>query len=158
MDMIVTAPDAADLDWVVEVHRRHYEEREGFDSSFSPLVRSILQEFSARSDPRERGWIARRGADRLGCIFCSALDDTTAQVRLFYVDPAARGQGLGRRLLEGHMTWARTRGFLRIRLWTHESHRAACALYAASGFTCDSSEPVTSYGCNLVKQTWSRDL
>lgn len=150
------APD--DSDWVVLEHQRHYEQGEGFDTRFSPLVAGILSEFVDRNDPREQGWVARDGVVRLGCVFCMLHADGYAQLRLFYLVPQARGQGLGRLLLKTCMDWARAQGFAEMRLWTHESHAAACALYQSCGFVCESSRPVQSFGCDLVEQVWHRAL
>ena len=86
------------------------------------------------------------------------LDDETAKLRLFLLEPEARGVGLGRRLLATCTGFARAAGYRRMTLWTHESHRAACRLYAADGFTCVESRPVRSFGHDLVEQVWTRDL
>lgn len=150
---------AADRPWLVEAHGRLYARDEGFDESFPALVDEILRGFEAGHDPaREAGWIAWDGPRRLGSIFCVRLDEDTAKLRLFLLKPAARGKGLGRRLLEACMGFARDSGYRRITLWTHESHRAACALYARNGFVCVSAAPVRSFGVDLVEQHWERAL
>jgi GNAT superfamily N-acetyltransferase len=82
----------------------------------------------------------------------------TAKLRLFLLEPRARGIGLGRLLLETCTGFARGAGYRRMTLWTHESHRAACALYAKAGFACTRSEPVRSFGVDLVEQEWSLHL
>ncbi|QFT59281.1 TDP-fucosamine acetyltransferase [Sulfitobacter sp. THAF37] len=150
---------AEDRDWLVEQHAVHYARDEGFDDSFGELVARILDDFLAQSDPgRERGWIAQAGAQRLGSIFCVRLDAETAKLRLFLLTPEARGQGLGRRLLETCMGFAREAGYRRMVLWTHESHRAAGALYARNGWTLESTAPVVSFGQPNVEQHWSIGL
>ena len=147
--------EAADIDWLVEQHATLYARDEGFDDSFGPLVRSILDAFVTDHDPaRERGWIAQDGATRLGSIFCVALDDTTAKLRLFLLLPEARGRGLGAQLLRQCMGFAQEAGYAGMQLWTHESHEAACALYTRFGWTLEASEPVHSFGQDLVEQTW----
>ncbi|ETW12013.1 acetyltransferase [Roseivivax marinus] len=156
MDVTFRDYDPADADWIVARHQAHYAEAEGFDDSFGALVAKVLARFEATRDPaRERGWIAvdADGARR-GSIFCMTRDDDTAQLRLFLLDPALRGHGVGQRMLDAFTIWARSRGYRRAVLWTHESHRAACALYARSGWTCRSSTPVTSFGRPLVEQHW----
>jgi len=151
--------DASDLDWLVQQHDRIYRREEGFDSSFAPLVRSILEEFVAGHDPtREAGWIAQRDGLPVGSIFCVALSATTAKLRLFLTTPEGRGQGIGRLLLGTCMGFARDAGYCDMTLWTHESHRAACALYAASGWELTESKPVHSFGRNLIEQSWRVDL
>ncbi|MBO9446257.1 GNAT family N-acetyltransferase [Ruegeria sp. R14_0] len=146
---------ANDAPWLVEQHGRLYQRDEGFDDTFAPLVERILGDFVASHDPqRERGWIAEQAGARLGSIFCVALDDDTAKLRLFLLLPEARGQGLGKRLLQTCMAFARGAGYREMALWTHESHRAACGLYKASGWQLTGSKNVHSFGVDLVEQSW----
>ncbi|MBF9045200.1 GNAT family N-acetyltransferase [Rhodobacterales bacterium HKCCE4037] len=149
-----------DADWLIEQHGLHYARDEGFDASFGALVARILADFEAhRQAPVERAWIAWDGDRRLGSIFCvHGPDPKTAKLRLFLLVPEARGRGLGRRLLTLCLDHARAHGFRRLTLWTHESHRAACALYASAGFSCTASRPVRSFGVDLVEQEWTTDL
>ncbi|SDC95810.1 GNAT family N-acetyltransferase [Ruegeria marina] len=160
MDNISLRPFVAeDAAWLVERHGTLYAEAEGFDTTFAPLVAEILDAFVAGHDPAcERGWIAEHQGRRLGSIFCVRLDDGTAKLRLFLLAPEARGKGLGRRLLETCMDFARRAGYRDMQLWTHESHRAACALYAAAGWHLVDSKPVRSFGVDLIEQTWKITL
>ncbi|WP_226624480.1 GNAT family N-acetyltransferase [Alloyangia pacifica] len=171
MSMLQTAGETIELrpygpgdrDWLVRQHAELYARDEGFDDSFGPLVESILRDFEAKHDPvRERGWIAWEGGDRLGSIFCVDAGrregQALAKLRLFLLLPEARGRGLGQRLLGACMGFARNVGYTRMTLWTHESHRAACALYAKNGFSLVSSVPVTSFGVALVEQHWERAI
>ena len=87
-----------------------------------------------------------------------SLRKIASLLRLFLLVREARGLGLGRRLLDLCIAHARDHGFARLTLWTHESHRAACALYAKAGFDCVASVPVRSFGVDLVEQEWSLDL
>ena len=147
--------DAADTDWLVTQHATLYARDEGFDDTFGPLVRDILDAFVAGHDPScECGWIAEREGVRLGSVFCVRLDATTAKLRLFLLLPEARGLGLGARMLEHCMGFARSAGYAGMQLWTHESHRAACALYRRFGWTLVASQPVQSFGVDLVEQSW----
>lgn len=159
-DGIVLRPaSATDRAWIVDRHQSYYASAEGFDSTFGPLVDDILGGFFARHDPDcERGWIAERAGARLGCIFCVRHDSRRAKLRLFYVDETARGFGLGWRLLAECMRFATDAGYTGMTLWTHESHRAACALYASAGWRLIRSEPVHSFGVDLVEQSWEIDL
>ncbi len=151
--------EASDAAWIAERHGALYAEHDGFDESFEPLVASILADFVEGHDTaRERGWVAWSDGARVGSIFCVKLDADTAKLRLFLLEPAMRGRGLGQRLLNRCMGFARDVGYARMTLWTHESHRAACALYARNGFTCVSSKPVHSFGQDLVEQTWTTAL
>lgn len=148
-----------DSDWIVQQHAQSYAVSDGFDASFARTVAQILSDFEAEHDPAcERGFVAWQGAQRLGCIFCVKQDDQTAKLRLFLLVPEARGKGLGKFLLQTCMGWARGQGYDRMELWTHESHKAACALYDRAGWRCRGSRPVTSFGVALVEQIWEVDL
>ncbi|MGB3243838.1 MAG: GNAT family N-acetyltransferase [Sulfitobacter sp.] len=149
----------ADRDWLIEQHRFHYAREEGFDDSFGALVEQIVDDFLAHHDSlREAGWIAWQGDQRLGSIFCVRLEDDIAKLRLFLLMPQARGQGLGRQLLDTCMGFARDQGYQHMQLWTHESHRAAGALYARAGWSLVDSKPVHSFGKPNVEQTWTITL
>lgn len=149
-----------DAGWLIQQHAERYAEDEGFDASFEPLVAEILAGFLRDHDQAtERAFIAASGQSRLGSIFCvQSGEPGVAKLRLFYISPEARGLGLGQRLLDACLSFARKVGYRRMRLWTHESHRAACALYRKNGFACTASEPVHSFGVDLVEQTWEIDL
>ena len=148
-----------DTDWLVDQHATFYARDEGFDDTFGPLVASILTAFNAGHDSdRERGWIAEEDGHRLGSIFCVAQTQTSAKLRLFLLTPDARGKGLGKRLLTQCMTFAKNAGYSDMQLWTHESHKAACALYQTFGWTLVSSKPVHSFGVDLIEQSWRIDL
>lgn len=151
--------DPSDADWLSAAHGRLYADAEGFDATFQTLVAGILADFSATQDPScEAGWIAEQAGQRLGSIFCVRESADTAKLRLFLLLPEARGKGLGKRLLATCMDFARASGYARMALWTHESHRAACALYRATGWRLTSSKPVHSFGVDLVEQAWEIDL
>ncbi|QFS81962.1 TDP-fucosamine acetyltransferase [Roseivivax sp. THAF40] len=160
--MVITlrAFTSADLEWVCDCHGTLYAQAEGFDDSFGALVRQILTDFVAEHDADfERGFIAVDGEGRrLGSIFCVRHDAETAKLRLFLLVPEARGRGIGRQLLEACTDYARDCGYRRMTLWTHESHRAACALYARSGWSLLGSKDVVSFGQPLVEQHWERPL
>lgn len=148
-----------DAGWLIQQHGELYAAAEGFDATFEALVAEILADFIRNRDPScERAWIATRGNQRLGSIFCVRQNADTAKLRLFLLMPDARGQGLGKRLLAACIAYARATGYRRMQLWTHESHTAACALYAAQGFTLTGSKPVHSFGVDLVEQSWVRTL
>jgi len=150
---------ADDSDWLVQQHSTLYARDEGFDNSFGPLIAGILDDFVASHDPvRERGWIAVQDGQRLGSIFCVKTDADTAKLRLFLLTPQARGRGLGKRLMRACMDFARDAGYRDMQLWTHESHRAACALYTVFGWQLVDSRPVHSFGVDLVEQTWAITL
>ncbi|MBF9034674.1 GNAT family N-acetyltransferase [Rhodobacterales bacterium HKCCE2091] len=149
-----------DAGWLIERHGTLYARDEGFDESFEALVAGILADFIQTRDPaRERAWIAWDGPRRLGSVFCvEGRAPDIAKLRLFLLDPAARGMGLGQRLLELCLGFARDTGYRRLELWTHESHRAACALYAKNGFELTDSRPAHSFGVDVIEQEWGKDL
>ncbi|GAA6179274.1 MULTISPECIES: GNAT family N-acetyltransferase [unclassified Shimia] len=146
----------ADLDWLVESHATLYARNDGFDDTFGPLVAEILQDFLTEHDPvLERGWVAQHDQRRIGSIFCVKADqENWAKLRLFLVLPEARGFGLGQRLLDTCMGFAQGVGFDGIKLWTHQSHKAACALYDKNGFHLAAQRPVHNFGCDLIEQTY----
>ncbi|WP_323786494.1 GNAT family N-acetyltransferase [Thalassovita sp.] len=144
-----------DAGWLIEQHGLLYNRDEGFDASFEAVVAQILADYILNHDPEcERAWIAVQDGQRLGSVFCVRQDAETAKLRLFLLLPAARGMGLGQRLLTTCMGYARDKGYKRMALWTHESHRAACELYARNGWQLKRSEPVRSFGVDLVEQSW----
>jgi len=149
-----------DAGWMLMRQTAYYTDVEGFDATFEPLVARVLADFLGTRDPaREQGWIAvdARGR-RLGSILCTRQDAETAQLRLFFVEPALQGAGLGRRLLRACIAFAREAGYARLALRTHEHHRAACALYARAGFALTGSEPTRSFGREAVVQAFVLDL
>jgi GNAT superfamily N-acetyltransferase len=155
IDCVIRTFARNDRDWLVGQHQRLYARDDGFDDTFGSLVGEIADAFLVDHDPKcEAGWIAETSGLRLGSIFCVRQRPTTAKLRLFLVVPEARGQGLGRRLLETCMGFAKDTGYHDMQLWTHESHEAACALYRAYGWQLDSSKAVHSFGQDLVEQSW----
>jgi GNAT superfamily N-acetyltransferase len=152
--------EIGDAGWLVERHAVLYARDEGFDESFEALVAEILAAYIRTRDPaRERAFIAVAEGRRVGSVFCVRSDEPgVAKLRLFLIEPDWRGRGLGRRLLAACLGFAREAGYDRLRLWTHESHRAACALCARSGFRLLDSRPVRSFGQDLVEQSWEIGL
>lgn len=160
--MTVTLRDLeiGDAGWLIERHAVLYARDDGFDATFEALVTEILAAYiRSRDSATERAFIAVEDGRRLGSIFCvQSGEPGVAKLRLFLLEPEARGRGLGQRLLDACLGFARDTGYDRLRLWTHESHRAACALYARNGFRLTESRPVRSFGQDLVEQTWETDL
>lgn len=152
-----------DAGLVIARHAALYAKDEGYDRSFEALVADILAGFLTRADPaRERGWIAESPAGRmLGSIFCMAEGPEApeiARLRLFLIEPEARGTGLAQQMLDTCLSFADAAGYRQMRLWTHESHQAAGRLYTRNGFTLTASAPARAFGCDVVDQTWQRDL
>jgi DNA-binding MarR family transcriptional regulator/GNAT superfamily N-acetyltransferase len=151
-----------DAGWILQRHAEIYAVDEGFDASFEPLVAEILLAFLRQYDPqREAGWVAWQGRQRLGSIFCMTSGPATpdtAKLRLFLLEHAARGTGLAQDMMDQCLGFAQAAGYRKMRLWTHESHRAAGKLYARNGFRPIDSQPVHQFGQDLVDQTWERDF
>lgn len=148
-----------DIGWLTQQHGETYHREEGFDQNFEALVAEILVDFVRHHDPAsERAFIAERQGCRLGSVFCTRQSEDIAKLRLFFLVPQARGLGLGRLLLEACLSFAQDCGYKRLELWTHKSHRSACALYLKYGFQMTGEEPVHEFGVDLVRQNWQIDL
>ncbi|HEY8294948.1 MAG TPA: GNAT family N-acetyltransferase [Micrococcaceae bacterium] len=148
-----------DLGWVVMAHGELYDREFGWNTDFEALVGGIVAEFGTRHDDRrEAAWIAELAGRRVGCVFCVAQDATTAKLRILLVDPAGRGHGLGRRLVDTCVDFARRAGYERITLWTNDVLVAARMIYQAAGFTLADEERHHSFGHDLVGQNWTLDL
>jgi DNA-binding MarR family transcriptional regulator/GNAT superfamily N-acetyltransferase len=161
--LVVRQPQPGDLGWVVERHGARYAAEYGWDATFEALVARIVAEFAERRDTRrEAAWIAELDGERVGCVLCMACDNPdaehTAQLRLLLVEPSARGAGVGSRLVDECVRFARRSGYRRITLWTNDVLHAARRIYERAGFGCDRREPHHSFGRDLVGEYWSRDL
>lgn len=158
--LVLRPPAPGDLGWVVERHGYRYAAEYGWDTTFEALVARIVADFAERDDSkREAAWIAELDGERVGCVFCTAADaKDTARLRLLIVEPSARGAGVGTRLVDECLLFARRAGYRRITLWTNDVLVAARRIYGRAGFRCDRREPHHSFGHDLVGEYWSRDL
>lgn len=148
-----------DLGWVVMAHGELYATEFGWDTSFEALVARIVANFAAGHDPaREAAWIAERNGCRVGCVFCVAADQSTAQLRILLVDPSARGAGLGGKLVDECVAFARRAGYRRMRLWTNHPLVAARQVYLSRGFRLVEEEPHHSFGVDLIGQVHELEL
>jgi DNA-binding MarR family transcriptional regulator/ribosomal protein S18 acetylase RimI-like enzyme len=158
--LVLRAPEPGDLGWVIESHGARYAADYGWDATFEALVARIVADFAERYDTkREAAWIAELDGQRVGCVFCTAADTTdTAQLRLLLVETSARGSGVGTRLVDECLRFAKRAGYTRITLWTNDVLVAARRIYERAGFVRDRREPHHSFGHDLVGEYWSRDL
>ncbi|MEV1115699.1 GNAT family N-acetyltransferase [Actinosynnema sp. NPDC049800] len=148
-----------DLGWVVNRHGVRYAEECGFDQTFEALVARVAGEYGARHCPdHEAAWIAEVDGEPVGSIFCMRVDDRTAKLRLLLVEPAARGLGIGARLVDECLRFARRAGYERMELWTVAGLAASRHLYEKVGFTLDESTPERLFGRDVEAQTWSLHL
>jgi DNA-binding MarR family transcriptional regulator/GNAT superfamily N-acetyltransferase len=152
---VLRPPQAGDLGWVVQRHGALYAQEYGFDERFEALVASIVAKFVDHVDARrERCWIAERDGVPVGCVFLVRGSPTTGKLRLFLVEPSARGLGIGKRLVDECIRFARTAGYRRVRLWTQSHLLAARHVYAKAGFRCIAEAPHHSWSKDLVSETW----
>jgi GNAT superfamily N-acetyltransferase len=159
VDVTLREPGPGDLGWVVARHGEIYAREYRWDATFEALVARILADFVDHRDPRrERGWIAEIDGERVGCVFCVRADDSTAKLRLLLVEPTARGAGVGARLVDECLAYARAAGYERVTLWTNDVLVAARRIYERAGFTLVDRQPHHSYGHDLVGEIWERAL
>ncbi len=148
-----------DIGWVVHAHGRFYAEEYGWDERFEALVAEIAAAFVQNFDrKRERCWIAEMGGEPVGSVFVVKDTKTTAKLRLLIVDPKARGRGLGKRLVEECIRFAREKGYRRLALWTQSNLAAARRIYRAAGFRKVKEEKHASFGVKLTGEYWELEL
>ena len=156
---ILRDPRPGDMGWVVQSHGELYAREYGFDSSFEALVAEIAAKFLSSFDAsRERCWIADIEGTQVGSVFLVRQTDDVAKLRLLLVDPAGRGQGLGRRLVGECVSFARACGYRKITLWTQSILLAARKIYQNAGFVLVATEPHRGFGQSLIGETWELEL
>ena len=147
------------MGWVVQRHGELYAREFGWDQRFEGLVAGVVAQFVANFDAqRERCWIAERGGRRVGSVFLVKKSPRVAQLRMLIVEPAARGLGIGERLVTECVAEARRLGYRKIVLWTQANLKSARRIYRALGFRLVKREPHASFGRRLVGEYWELAL
>lgn len=158
--LVLRPPRPGDFGWVVHRHGALYSREYGWDERFEALVARVVADYvDKRGEPRQAGWIAELDGERVGSVFCvPAEDGTTAQLRMLLLEPAARGRGVGKRLVAECVEFARASGYRAIMLWTVSLLDAARAIYQKAGFELASEETIVGFGYELTEQTWRLEL
>lgn len=156
---VLRDPQPGDIGWVVEQHGAIYAREYGWNAEFEALVAQVAADFLKHFQPQwEKCWIAELDGQRVGSVFVVRKSATVAQLRLLILTAEARGLGLGGRLTDECLAFARARGYRKMVLWTNSCLDAARAIYSARGFTLTKSEPYQGFGQALVGETWELKL
>ncbi len=148
-----------DMGWVVQQHGAIYAREYGWNQEFEGLVAGIVGEMIAKAQPDwERGWMVDIDHVRVGSAFVVRKSKTVAQLRLLILTADARGLGLGARLTDECIAFARSKGYKKMVLWTNACLTSARAIYARRGFALTDSAPYSGYGHDLVSETWELHL
>ncbi|MDN2718791.1 MULTISPECIES: bifunctional helix-turn-helix transcriptional regulator/GNAT family N-acetyltransferase [unclassified Janthinobacterium] len=152
-------PQPGDMGWIIHRQAVLYAQEYGWNNEYEALVADILAKFVREFDPaRERCWIAEKDGKVIGSVFIVRQDDTTAKLRLLYVDPCARGLGIGSRLVDECLRFSRQVGYTKMVLWTNSILTDARRIYDKAGFQLVEEEAHHSFGKDLIGQVLARDL
>jgi DNA-binding MarR family transcriptional regulator/GNAT superfamily N-acetyltransferase len=156
---ILREPRPGDFGWIVKRNAEIYANEYGWQPPFEGVCAQIVADFANKFDPRwERCWIAEMDGDNVGCIFVARDSDTTARIRLLIVEPKARGLGLGARLVDECLGFARSAGYTKMTLWTHSVLTAARHIYEKAGFKLVRTEKHKDWGPSVVSEHWDLGL
>lgn len=148
-----------DLGWAVQQHGLLYAEQYGWDETFEALAAEVAAKFLRDFDPkRERSWIAEKDGENVGCIFLVKQSDEVAKIRMLLVHPKARGLGIGKRLVEECIRFAKQKGYKKITLWTNDILTTARRIYQQAGFKLMAEERHHSFGHHMMGETWELEL
>src|SRR5437763_6640529 len=150
---------SGDMGWIVHRHGVLYAQEYGWNEHFEALVAQIVADFIKNYNPeRERCWIAEMNGEIVGSVFIVEASETVAKLRLLLVEPKARGLGLGSRLVEECIRFARRRGYHKLMLWTNSVLVEARHIYEKTGFKLVAQEVHHSFGHDLIGETWEQLL
>ncbi|MEX3953284.1 GNAT family N-acetyltransferase [Paraburkholderia sp. EG287A] len=156
---VLRDPQPGDMGWIVHKQAVLYAQEYGWNAEFEALVAEIVAQYIRDYDATsERCWIAERDGKPVGSVFVVRHDAETAKLRLLYVDASARGLGIGHRLVDECLRFARSVGYKRMILWTNSVLTDARRIYEKAGFQLVEEEPHHSFGKDLTGQIWARDL
>jgi N-acetylglutamate synthase-like GNAT family acetyltransferase len=152
-------PQPGDMGWVIQQHGEIYWNEYNWNSEFEALVATIAAGFIKNFQPQwEKCWMVEKNGERIGCAFVVRKSKTVAQLRMLILTPAARGHGLGARLTDECIAFARSKGYRKMVLWTNSCLLAARGIYTARGFQLVKSEPYHGFGQDLVSEHWELRL
>jgi DNA-binding MarR family transcriptional regulator/N-acetylglutamate synthase-like GNAT family acetyltransferase len=157
---VLRPPHAGDLGWIVHRQGALYAEEWNYDEEFEALAAEIVAEFVKHLQPsKERCWIAEKEGEIVGSVFLVRKSEAVAKLRLLFVEPSARGLGIGSRLIDECVRFARQAGYRKITLWTQSELGAARRLYRKAGFKRTAKQAHDSFGRKgLVAETWELAL
>jgi DNA-binding MarR family transcriptional regulator/GNAT superfamily N-acetyltransferase len=148
-----------DLGWIVSRQAILYAEEYGWDGTYEALASEIVAQFIKNYDAKcERCWIAEKDGNRVGGVFVAKASDDIAQLRLLHVEAEARGLGIGKRLVEECIRFARQAGYQKVTLWTQSILHAARHIYRQAGFEVVREQQHHTFGKDLTAETWELDL
>ncbi len=157
--VVLRDPKPGDMGWVVQQHGEIYSREYGWDMTFEALVADIAARFIRNFKPEaEKCWIAELDGARVGAVFVVRKSATVCKLRMLILAPEARGLGLGARLTDECIAFARAKGYKKMQLWTNSCLDAARAIYSRRGFVLTKSEPYQGFGQDLVSETWELNL
>jgi len=148
-----------DINYIINSHYEIYNQEYDYDLSFKEFIANSLEDFIKRSDYlKENIWIAEINGEPKGSICITKFDESTAQIRLFIVDPKQRGTGIGKQLIEKSIDFCKLVNYKTITLWTNSDLKAARSLYENYGFKLMETKKVILSNQNLIEERWELNI
>lgn len=158
-NILLRDPRPGDMGWVIQQHGEIYAREYGWNADFEALVADVVARYMRNFKPEwERCWIAELNGERVGSVFVVRKSKTVAQLRLLILTSQARGHGLGARLSDECLAFARAKGYKKMVLWTNSCLDAAIGIYKRRGFKLVKREPYEGFGQSLVSETYELKL